>query len=133
MQWDDTENAGFTTGTPWFRVSDRYKEINVKNALAKKDSVFYYKELIALRHREPLLTEGDYQLLLPEDEAVFAYLRSTEGECWLVAANLSENTVSAEPLRAVAGEKQEIKIANYDRNGLDEKLRPYEAFMMWIR
>ena len=42
MQWDDSENAGFTTGTPWFKISDRYQEINVKNALEKKDSVFYY-------------------------------------------------------------------------------------------
>lgn len=134
MQWDDTEHAGFTTGTPWFQVSDRYEEINVKNALAKKDSIFYYyKKLIALRHQEPLLTEGDYQLLLEEDKHIFAYLRSTEKECWLVAANLSEKTVCAEKLKEFAGEKQEIMISNYERSGIDKAFRPYEAFMMRIR
>ena len=66
MQWDDSENAGFTTGKPWFRLSDRYQEINVKKALEKNDSVFYYyKDLIRLRHGEELLTERDYQLHLP--------------------------------------------------------------------
>ena len=134
MQWDDSENAGFTTGTPWFKVSDRYRDINVKKALEKKDSIFYYyKDLIALRHREPLLTEGDYRLILPEDENIFAYLRSTEDECWLVAANLSERTVSSEDLKKFAGEKQEIRISNYERTNLDGALRPYEAFMMRIR
>ena len=78
MQWDDSENAGFTTGKPWFRISDRYQEINVKKALEKNDSVFYYyKDLICLRHEEELLTEGDYQLLLPEDERIFAHSRSS--------------------------------------------------------
>ena len=60
MQWDDSENAGFTTGKPWFRLSDRYQEINVKKALEKNDSVFYYyKDLIRLRHEEELLTEDN--------------------------------------------------------------------------
>lgn len=133
MQWDDTEHAGFTAGTPWFQVSDRYREINVKQALADPSSVFYYyKELIGLRHREPLLTEGDYQLILEEDPHIFAYLRRSEKECWLVAANLSEETVSAEDLRAFAGKKQQILIANYENTDLSQKLRPYEAFMMRI-
>lgn len=134
MQWDDTENAGFTKGTPWFRVSDRYKEINVKQAVADENSIFYYyKKLIALRHSEPLLTEGDYRLLLEEDKNIFAYLRRTEKESWLVAANLSEETVAADALKEFAEEKQEIIIANYERSGLDEPLRPYEAFMMRVR
>ena len=134
MQWDDSENAGFTTGTPWFRVSDRYQEINVKNALEKKDSVFYYyKELIRLRHEEPLLTEGEYRLILPEDEHIFAYLRQTEKEGWLVAANLSEKTLPSEPLREFVKEMQEVMIGNYERTGIEGDLRPYEAFMMRIR
>lgn len=134
MQWDDSENAGFTTGTPWFKISDRYQEINVKNALEKKDSVFYYyKELIRLRHEEPLLTEGEYRLILPEDEHIFAYLRQTEKECWLVAANLSEKTLPSEPLREFVKEMQEVMIGNYERTGIEGELRPYEAFMMRIR
>lgn len=134
MQWDDTENAGFTTGTPWFKVSDRYREINVKDALERKDSVFYYyKELIALRHKEPLLTDGDYHLLLEEDENIFAYLRYTEKECWLVAANFSEKNVSTDQLKTQVEKEGEIIIANYERTGLTEEFRPYEAFIMRIR
>ena len=134
MQWDDSENAGFTTGTPWFRVSDRYKEINVEQALADEDSIFYYyKKLIGLRHKESLLTEGSYQLLLPEDEKIFAYLRNTEDESWLIAANMSEDTVLTDGLKTFVKEKQEVMIGNYDRANLDEALRPYEAFMMRIK
>mgnify|MGYP002530479045 CR=1 FL=1 len=135
MQWDDSENAGFTNGKPWFRLSDRYQEINVKKALEKNDSVFYYyKDLIRLRHEEELLTEGDYQLLLPEDEKVFAYLRTSDKEQWIVVANLSEDTVSTESLAGHVSDKADIKIANYkDRTGIKADLRPYEAFMMRIR
>ena len=135
MQWDDSENAGFTTGKPWFRLSDRYQEINVKKALEKNDSVFYYyKDLICLRHEEELLTEGDYQLLLPEDEKIFAYLRTSDKEQWIVVANLSEDTVSTEGLEKYVSDKEDIKIANYkDRTGIKADLRPYEAFMMRIR
>ena len=135
MQWDDSENAGFTTGKPWFRLSDRYQEINVKKALEKNDSVFYYyKDLICLRHEEELLTEGDYQLLLPEDEKIFAYLRTSDKEQWIVVANLSDDTVSTEGLVKYVSDKEDIKIANYkDRTGIKADLRPYEAFMMRIR
>ena len=134
MQWDDSDNAGFTTGKPWFRVSDRYKEINVKQALVDKESIFYYyKKLIELRHKESLLTEGNYQLLLPEDEKIFAYLRNTENETWLIAANMSEDTVLTDELKTFVNEKQDIIIGNYDRVNLDEALRPYEAFMMRIK
>ena len=135
MQWDDSENAGFTTGKPWFRLSDRYQEINVKKALEKNDSVFYYyKDLIRLRHGEELLTEGDYQLLLPEDEKIFAYLRTSDKEQWIVVANLSEDTVSTEGLVKYVSDKEDIKITNYkDRTGIKADLRPYEAFMMRIR
>ena len=134
MQWDDSLNAGFTTGKPWFRVSDRYKEINVKQALEDRDSIFYYyKKLIELRHKESILTEGNYQLLLPDDEKIFAYLRNTENESWLVAANMSEDTVLTDKLKTVAKEKQDVIIGNYERLNLDEALRPYEAFMMRIK
>ena len=94
---------------------------------------YYYKDLIRLRHEEELLTESDYQPLL-EDEKVFAYLRTSEKEQWIVVANLSEDTVSTEDLTEYVSDKEDIKIANYkDRTGIKENLRPYEAFMMRIR
>ena len=134
MQWDDSEHAGFTTGKPWFTVNPRYQEINVKQALEDPDSIFYYyKKLITLRHTEPLLTKGDYRLLLSEDENIFAYLRTTDEEQWLIAANLSEKEVAADTLKAyVKGNTCEVKISNYGRTNLEGELRPYEAFMMKI-
>lgn len=142
MQWDASKNAGFTTGTPWFTVNPRYSEINVEQALQDPDSIFYYyKKLIGLRHTEPLLTEGDYELILPEDEKIFAYLRTTDKEQWLVAANLSEEEVKTDVMRACVMQKTdghadldgEIKIGNYEGTDLTKALRPYEAFMMKIR
>ena len=95
---------------------------------------YYYKDLIRLRHGEELLTEGDYQLLLPEDEKIFAYLRTSDKEQWIVVAN-----PPAPPARTVGHvkyepEKEDIKITNNkDRTGIKADLRPYEAFMMRIR
>ncbi|MDO5407082.1 MAG: alpha-glucosidase [Eubacteriales bacterium] len=144
MQWDDSEHGGFTTGTPWFKMNDRYKEINVKEALADPDSCFYYyKKLIQLRHEEPLLTEGNYHLILAEDEKIFAYLRSTETETWLVAANLSEEVIPIDALVNAVAETEtgfdgnadcrwEFMISNYERQNLKQALRPYEAFMVRI-
>src|SRR5699024_9168826 len=72
MQWDDTANAGFSTGTPWIAVNPNYKEINAKEQLARPDSVFhYYQKLIALRRASEdseLIVYGTYELILPEDK-----------------------------------------------------------------
>lgn len=133
MQWDDTEHAGFTSGEPWFAVNPRYKEINVKRALEDQNSIFYYyKKLIELRHTEPLLTEGAYELLLPESEEIFAYLRTTAQEQWLVATNLSEKEVRVPELCPYINACREVKICNYEGQP-DETFRPYEAFMIQIK
>ncbi|MHB1651334.1 MAG: glycoside hydrolase family 13 protein [Desulfitobacteriaceae bacterium] len=77
MQWDISENAGFTTGIPWIGVNPNYRDINVDTNLSDPDSIFhYYQKLIQLRKEHMLLVYGDYQLLLPEDEQIFAYLRT---------------------------------------------------------
>lgn len=134
MQWDDTEQAGFTGGSPWFKINDRYREINVKRALADPDSVFYYyQKLIRLRHEEPLLTEGEYVLVLEQDPHIFAYLRRSESETWLVAANLSEESLPADTLARYAGERPEFLIGNYGRVEMSGDLRPYEAFIARVR
>ena len=70
---------------------------------------------------------------MPEDEKIFAYLRNTEDESWLIAANMSEDTVLTDGLKTFVKEKQEVMIGNYERENLDEALRPYEAFMMRIK
>ena len=103
MQWDASDNAGFTTGTPWLKVNPRYTDINAAEELANDDSIFYhYSDLIHLRKEHPIVLTGEYRVLNPEDEQVYAYLRvnSTEdaaasGErALLVVANFTQETLS---------------------------------------
>lgn len=134
MQWDNSTYAGFSNEKPWFEVSDRYREINVKEALEDKNSIFYYyKQLIWLRHTHSLLTEGDYQLILKDDINIFAYIRNTAEESWLIVANLSTEILPTAELQSYVSDKKEILIGNYARYGIKPDLRPYESFMMRIR
>ncbi|AKG34386.1 alpha,alpha-phosphotrehalase [Paenibacillus durus] len=90
MQWDDSPQAGFTTGTPWIKVDERYREINVQNQLNDPDSVYsHYKKLIALRKEIGALTDGKYVRLDEGHPQVFAYARITDGETIVVVSNFS--------------------------------------------
>lgn len=142
MQWDDTENAGFTTGTPWLGVNPNYTEINARSQLHDENSVFhYYKKLIQLRKENSIFVEGDFTLLLPEDENIFAYVREYEGRKLLVAANFTDKEVECPILKewGVSGAEDGVDksrdngvllIHNYNDLPSRQKLRPYEA-MMW--
>lgn len=94
MQWDDTAQAGFTTGTPWLKVNPNYTEINVREQEKRKDSVLnYYKELIALRKSEDfreVFTYGEFLPLLEEEEGILAFARKTDDKVVQVIANFSE-------------------------------------------
>ena len=73
MQWNGSENAGFTTGTPWIKVNPNYTVINAKAALADPDSVFYYyQKLIRLRHETPVIVYGVFEPLLEDDPCIYA-------------------------------------------------------------
>ncbi|MFJ8450945.1 alpha,alpha-phosphotrehalase [Aerococcus viridans] len=76
MQWDDSENAGFTTGTPWLKVADNYKDINVAKELENGKIFPYYQKLIALRHKLPIIQDGAYHELLADHPEVLAYYRT---------------------------------------------------------
>lgn len=142
MQWDDTENAGFTTGTPWLGVNPNYTEINARSQLHDENSVFhYYKKLIQLRKENSIFVEGDFTLLLPEDENIFAYVREYEGRKLLVAANFTDKEVECPllkewgvPVSEDGADKSRdngvLLIHNYSDLPSQQKLRPYEA-MMW--
>ena len=94
MQWDDSPQAGFTTGTPWLPVHSNYKQINVKRALEDKQSIFYtYQKLIQLRHQQEVVVWGDFQLI-ETVENVFAYKRIYKDEVWLIVTNISEEKQS---------------------------------------
>ena len=79
MQWTAGENAGFTTGTPWFLLNPNYTKINAAAQVDDPDSVFaYYKRLIRLRKENPVMVYGKYELLLPEDKDLYVYTRTDE-------------------------------------------------------
>ncbi|MFJ6698024.1 alpha-glucosidase [Streptomyces sp. NPDC091272] len=94
MQWDASPHAGFTTGTPWLPVNPNHTEINAEAERAAPDSVYHhYRRLIELRHTEPAVVHGDFTLLLPDDERVYAFLRTYEETALLVLGNFTGDTV----------------------------------------
>ena len=131
MQWDASENAGFTTGTPWIAVNPNYKKINVADQLKREDSVFhYYQKLIRLRKENEIIVYGNYELLLPEYENIFAYTRSLDGKKLLTVCNFSK---SEQKFDFSGYENAEILISNYNRDaGKDGILKPYEAIVLLL-
>jgi len=133
MQWDDSDHAGFTDGDPWLPVNPEHEEINVAAAESDPDSVLhYYRDLRELRADHDVLVYGEYELLLPDHESVWAYRRrldeATDGANeGLVALNFdtSETTVSLP-----VDDGDDLLLANYedvpDTEG-EPTLRPYEA------
>lgn len=129
MQWDDTAHAGFTTGTPWMQVNPNYREINAEAARKDPDSIFhYYRKLIRLRKEDPIFAEGDFKLLLEEDENIFAYVRSLADREVLVVANFTEQEIICTLPEEWKG--GEVLIHNYKDGGKSEVLRPYESMMI---
>lgn len=134
VQWDDSEHAGFTTGTPWIMVNPNYKEINAKEQLSRKNSVFYfYKELIRLRKEYDIIPYGTYQLLLPEDPDLFVYERRLGEERLLVICNFSEKELSYEVPEEFSAENAKLLIANYEdaKIAAHLTLRPYESLVLY--
>ncbi|MRN53116.1 glycoside hydrolase family 13 protein [Paenibacillus monticola] len=130
MQWDASTNAGFTNGMPWLRLNPNYSDINVDQALADPDSIFYYyQKLIALRKQNPIMVYGEYELLLPEHEYIYAYTRTLEADKWLVLLNFSETPQSVD-LSFELSKIAEIVIGNYGDQPVEPaSLRPYEAIV----
>ena len=124
VQWDNSPNAGFTTGTPWIKVNPNYTEINAEAALADPNSVFYYyQKLIRLRHTTPIIVYGTFRPLLPDSEVLYAYEREMDGKVLTVAANWTDREQECTLFDDLEGEEL---ISNYDshRTGI---LQPYEA------
>lgn len=128
MQWDASENGGFTSGTPWLQVNKNYKTINAAAQVNDPDSVFaYYKKLIALRHTNEVMVDGVYDVLIPDHPQIYAYTRTLGDKQLLVLCNDSEKEVGvpAEIEEKIAG-AQGILIQNY-KDVKAGVLRPYEA------
>ena len=132
VQWDDTLQAGFTTGKPWIAVNPNYKEINAKAETADPNSVFhYYKKLIALRKEHPIMVYGKYEPLMEDSEELFVYTRTLEEKKLLTVCNFTDQELAFTIPEEFVGKA--CLIANME-NDYDKKeilLRPYEAFVLF--
>ncbi|PFA20057.1 alpha,alpha-phosphotrehalase [Bacillus cereus] len=135
MQWNEEENAGFSTNTPWISAAENYKEINVERALRDKESVFYhYKKLIELRKKYDVITEGKYEIIDMNHPNVWAYTRELQDEMLLVINNFYGETITYVVPNEVqiGGMKQEVLLSNYEDASEDISnlvLRPYESIV----
>ncbi len=132
MQWNDMENAGFTSGRPWLRVNPNYKEINVQKAMQDPDSIYhYYKKLIRLRAEHPVAVYGTYDLVLAKHKQIYAYTRTMGDEKLLVISNLFADTAAFNLPRAIKYASWELLVANYEVDPAERirkiTLRPYES------
>ena len=116
MQWDDSAQAGFTTGTPWLFVNPNYKEINVKEQLGREDSVwYYYQKLIALRKSEDykeVFTYGKVVPMFVEKDGIFAYARKTEDQTVYIITNYSREDITVDLLTTNEQPKLHVLLDN---------------------
>jgi oligo-1,6-glucosidase len=138
VQWNASEHAGFTTGTPWISVNPNYKEVNVEQAVADPDSIFhYYKQLIKLRKENNVIVYGTYDLLLDDHEQIYAYTRTLKKEKLLVILNFSDHRPVFRLPEDMICRDVEVLISNYEQPEEPDvssiKLRPYEAVVYKYR
>ncbi|MEK3920942.1 glycoside hydrolase family 13 protein [Paenibacillus sp. FSL K6-2393] len=132
MQWDTSDNTGFTQGEPWIKVNPNYKHIHAEESLSNPESIFhYYRKLIQLRKDHEVIVYGDYELIFPENPDVFAYTRTLNGSTILVVCNFQGYTTEL-PLQAQLTGSNQLLISNYTGELSESKLRPYEARMYLI-
>ena len=135
MQWDDTENAGFSSGKPWMPVNPNYTKINAREQLRRADSVFcHYKKLIAMRHHFEVIVYGHYQLLLPDDPDLFVYTRDLDARRLLVVCNFSEHNRIYVPDEVFRNAEILIHsgpgIGDCSPREVNGILRPYESYVL---
>ena len=124
MQWDASENAGFSTGTPWIAVNPNYTEINAASEINDPDSVFnYYRKLIQLRHEHEIIVYGKFVPLLEDDPNIYAYARELDGKKLLVACNWTKDEAPCTLFDDTNGTEL---ISNYKEHKKGA-LQPYEA------
>ena len=132
MQWDDSEQAGFTDGESWIKVNPNYKEINAAQQLEDPNSIFhYYQKLIRLRKEKDIIVYGEFEPIYRDDEQIFAYIRRQKQEKLLTVCNFSDKNAEMEIPEEFKG--AECLITNLDRTVFEGRivLKPYEAFALY--
>ena len=128
MQWDGGKYSGFSKEEPWIAVPENHSFINAASEEADEDSILHcYRELILLRKKLPLISEGRIHFTDSGNEKVLSYERSFGKERLLVFGSFSAEEERAEGIPS-REEGWELLIGNYPEDGRkDGKLRPYEA------
>ena len=126
IQWNQNENAGFTSGTPWIDLPKNIDTINVEDAISNKDSVLHvYRQLIKLRHHHDIITYGDIEPLYMDHPQLFIYRRNYKNDSWLIIANFSNETVRIPDDLDIVGD-----IIIQSGTILDNKISPYGAIVI---
>ena len=134
FQWDNTQNAGFTSGTPWLKVNPNYKTVNAEAEEKDPNSVLnYFRKLVQLRKKEPTLVYGKYTVLDKENPNVYAYTRELDGKKLLVLLNFTDKNSSYKI--GIPSTKSTIILGNYTelKKPKNNILRPYEAIVMELK
>ena len=131
MQWNDQENAGFSTATPWIKVNYNYKEINVEKQLKDKNSILnFYKAAIKLRKQHLSLIYGSFTELYHEHPSIYSYIRELDGERILVVTNFFDKEATFSLPEDIKYNEADLLLGNYSTEERDLRslnLRPYEA------
>ena len=133
MQWDNSEHAGFTTGTPWFTVNPDYATINVAAQEADENSILhFYRKCLKLRRESKTLLWGDYKEYFPRHKQIYFYTRSYKSIHYIVICNFSDRNVTVRLPRLYANKKLYPVLCNYaHEDGAVRQeafsMRPYEA------
>lgn len=133
MQWNQTANGGFTSGTPWFPVNPNYRTINVEQQSNDPHSILqFYKSLIQLKKSDDIYTYGQYDLVDVDNPNIYAYTRSLNNRKVLIVGNLTEKIAQLNVPFTLTNEQQ-IKIHNYSNHQINfNHIQPYEAFVIEI-
>ncbi|WP_283583050.1 glycoside hydrolase family 13 protein [Limosilactobacillus difficilis] len=138
FQWDDSKEAGFTTGKPWMTVNANYKQINAAEAEKDPDSILaYYKKLLKLRNNTATLIEGDFKLLSADDSSIFAYQRSDDKATYLVITSFAKEKVRYD-LATIDKQFDQLELALNNYDDLEESdnvlyLKPYQALVLKVK
>ena len=131
MQWDASENAGFTVGTPWLKAGKSYTHINVENEI--QGPIFtFYQDLIRLRKEMPIISEGSYKPSFEDSKQVYAFERQYEDEKLLVLNNFYDTEVEID--LPVAYQNGRVLLSNYEDAEVSEKilLKPYQTMAIYV-
>lgn len=132
MQWDDTNNAGFSSETPWLPVHENHTTVNVANQQNDHNSVLnHFRKMVALRKDNLLLVYGEYEIIQEEHPTIYAYSRTLDDEQMKILLNFSESTSKINLSNLV--QIKEVLINNYNELLIDKNtitLQPYQAVVL---